>query len=223
MPTPLDSQYIMQSIPADLLIVSEPPASVLNFLACLAPLQKREPGHESAYNMPFTVRRRKDSNINGRYNVSLHDHHNPNGPQRLMEDYHHIFEQKNNTVGDFERQRVDYSTDHPTYSPGIASCCSSCGLCPGVGSRKGIQQGQCFEHCNRNNDKHEPNFRQKFLHDIKQAVRDSQRHEVVVFIHGYNVSNEAALKSAAQFVFDTAQDYSSIDFPGKFVYKRNQR
>lgn len=56
--------------------------------------------------------------------------------------------------------------------------------------------------------------REQFLEAVKDAVAGSFKRELVIFIHGYNVGHEGAIKSAAQLTFDTAQDYSTIDFPG---------
>lgn len=188
-----------------------------HFSAWLLLLQKREPGHETAYNLPFTVRRLKDSDKNGRYNVSLYRYHGSAGPRRLIKDYNDNYEQHGQKEDTYEKDRITASAGHPTFDSFKATCCA-CGLLPGVGSRRGITQGKCFY--NQHND---GESRRMFFQRIKQAVLQSERREVVVFIHGYNVKNEAALKSAAQFVFDSAQDYTANDYPGKFVYKRNQR
>jgi len=49
--------------------------------------------------------------------------------------------------------------------------------------------------------------RQQFLSYLQQAVQKSATKELVLFIHGYNVSFADAIKSAGQLAFDTAQDY----------------
>lgn len=177
-----------------------------------------------AYNIPFTVRRSKNSFKNGRYNVSLYDHHGSPGPERLMKDFDHESESADNTktVGQYEKHRVEYSREHNGYRPCVTNCLPSCAL---FGARPGIDditEGDCFADVDVQQGG-ESSSREDFLQAVKQVVRASERKEVVVFIHGYNVSNEGALKSAAQFVFDSAQDYSGIDYPGKFIYKDNQR
>jgi len=53
-----------------------------------------------------------------------------------------------------------------------------------------------------------PSDRKDFLERIREAIIASQKKELVLFVHGYNVSFADAIKSAAQLTFDTAQDYS---------------
>ena len=49
--------------------------------------------------------------------------------------------------------------------------------------------------------------KQTFLAAVQEANNNSGKKELVLFIHGYNVSFADALKSAAQLTFDTSQDY----------------
>lgn len=54
------------------------------------------------------------------------------------------------------------------------------------------QEGRCREPAQHSS------ARRQFLEQVKEAVKHSARRELVVFVHGYNVKFEAAIKSAAQ-------------------------
>jgi hypothetical protein len=48
-------------------------------------LQLREPGQEAAYRIPFAVRHKKNIKKNGRYFITLYDHHT--GKPLKLEDF----------------------------------------------------------------------------------------------------------------------------------------
>ncbi|WIA39125.1 hypothetical protein OEZ86_005257 [Tetradesmus obliquus] len=161
----------------------------------------REPGQEMAYRIPFAVRHKSNINKDGRYFITLYDH--KTGKPLNLEDFEAKMNDKKILRGKSGSHR-SITADVPD----VFNCCCCCGV---------PNPGPCTEPQKRSA------ARERFLKEVMDAVGWSKKKELVVFVHGYNVNFEGCIKSAAQLTFDTAQDYSMIDLPGRFHYQHHQR